>query len=232
MSPSSRTAKPLAYFGMPVVFCVLGYALLWLALQPVWPVVSATVGFLVSKEAPSFSNNLSVVYDPEALKEEAEAGFIPGESVKFPTAGDLYGQVTCARIGLDVPVYWHDTDEILDYGAGQSLTSFPPGFGRSIVLSGHNMTYFNCLQDIAVGDVIEFDTNWCNYEYTVTRVEVYNENALWDYINENMFREEEELVMYTCYPFYAITGRKTDRLTVFAERTSGLDVKWRETDEV
>ena len=64
------------------------------------------------------------------------------------------------------------------------------------------------------------------------RFEVYNENALWDYINENMFREEEELVMYTCYPFYAITGRKTDRLTVFAERTSGLDVKWRETDEV
>jgi sortase A len=40
--------------------------------------------------------------------------------------------------------------------------------------------------------------------------------------------EKEELILYTCYPFHAITGRKTDRLVVFADRTAGRDVIWKE----
>jgi sortase (surface protein transpeptidase) len=42
-----------------------------------------------------------------------------------------------------------------------------------------------------------------------------------------MMAEEEKLVMYTCYPFYVISSRKTDRLVVTAERVKGIDIKWR-----
>ena len=52
-----------------------------------------------------------------------------------------------------------------------------------------------------------------------------------DVLVEKMGKEKEELVMYTCYPFYAITGRKTQRLTVFADRVEGYNVKWRNMDE-
>ncbi|MDO5119459.1 MAG: class D sortase [Coriobacteriales bacterium] len=231
MKSFSKTPKLLAYLGVPAVFCVLGYALLWLALQPVWPMASATVGLLVSDEAPNFDAGLTTVYDPNAFKAEVkEDGFISGADVHFPEAGEQYGKITCERIGLDAPVYWYDSDEILAYGVGQSLISFPPGYGREIILSGHNTTYFACLEDVGAGDIIKFDTNYCNYEYKVTRVQVYDENELEHLLNGNMFEEKEELIMYTCYPFYAISGRKTDRLTVFATRISGLDVKWRGVD--
>jgi sortase A len=123
-------------------------------------------------------------------------------------------------------VYWYDTEDILAYGVGQSLVSLLPGFGRVIILSGHNTTFFACLQDAAVGNVINFHTNYCDYQYTVTNVQVYNETELETLLLQKAKDQREELIMYTCYPFHAITGCKTDRLVVFANRTAGKDVDW------
>ncbi|MBO7674018.1 MAG: class D sortase [Atopobiaceae bacterium] len=203
--------------------------------------VSNTVAFLVADEAPSFSSELTSIYDPEALtkakektktdKKESNTAaptVIKGEDVQFPLSGEQYGQITCDQIGLNAPVYWYDDDEILAYGVGQSLISNLPGFGQVIILSGHNNTFFACLQNAAVGNVIKFGTNYCEYEYTVTNVQVYNEDDLESLLLQKVRDEREELILYTCYPFHAITGRKTDRLVVFADRTAGLDVQWRE----
>lgn len=230
MASTSRTQRLLAYFGMPVAFCLFGYLMLFIALQPVWDTLVATVGLLVADEAPNFNSDLSVVYDATAQQaQNRDEGIIPGSEVVFPADGEQYGQVVCEQIGLDSPVYWGDSDEILMYGAGQSIISLPPGFGCSVILSGHNTTFFQCLQNAAEGNVIKFHTNYCDYEYTVTRVEVIDENTLNDVlIDASVDGVDEQLIMYTCYPFYVISGRKTDRLVVFADRTSGLDVKWRD----
>jgi sortase A len=229
--------------GVPVAFCLAGYLLLWLALQPVWGMVSSTISFLVADEAPAFSSELSSIYNPDALKQadkpnkesssaeatkKDESKPIDGKDVQFPLSGEQYGQITCDEIGLNAPVYWYDDDEILAYGVGQSLISNLPGFGEVIILSGHNNTFFACLQNAAVGNVIKFGTNYCDYEYTVTNVQVYNENDLEDLLIDKTRYEKEELILYTCYPFHAITGRKTDRLVVFADRTAGRDVIWKE----
>ena len=279
---------------MPVIFGLMGYFLLWLALRPVWDMATAALSFLVSDEAPNFNADLQTVYDPDAADQNpvtvyygdgrteavtedgaeaaaentaeagteaaepdtesiSEAGGSPAQQgtakasetepakdeepyimitdIEFPLTGQQYAQISCSRIGLDAPVYWYDTDEILDYGVGQSIFSFLPGFGRIIILSGHNTTYFRCLENIAEGDEIRFGTNYCNYTYKVSRVEVLDEKDLEDVLVEKMGKEQEELVMYTCYPFYAITGRKTQRLTVFADRVEGYNVKWRNMDE-
>ena len=221
---SHRTKKLLAYVGVPVVFCLASYLILWVALQPVWAMASSYLAFLVSDSAPNFNTELSNMYDPNAAKSDADV--IPGSEVEFPLSGSQYGQITCEAIGLDAPVYWYDTDDILAYGVGQSLISLLPGFGRVIVLSGHNTTYFACLQSAEVGNVIQFHTNYCDYEYTVTNVQVYNENDLEKLLIQKANDQREELIMYTCYPFHAITGRKTDRLVVFANRTAGKDVDW------
>ena len=221
---SHRSKKLLAYFVVPVVFCLLGYFLLWVALLPVWSMASTYFSFLVSDHAPNFNTELTQLYDPNAIKSDADV--IPGSEVEFPSSGSQYGQITCDAIGLDAPVYWYDTEDILAYGVGQSLVSLLPGFGRVIILSGHNTTFFACLQDAAVGNVINFHTNYCDYQYTVTNVQVYNETELETLLLQKAKDQREELIMYTCYPFHAITGRKTDRLVVFANRTAGKDVDW------
>ncbi|MBR3403146.1 MAG: class D sortase [Parasporobacterium sp.] len=157
--------------------------------------------------------------------------YIHIEDVDYPLSGEQYAQITCDRVGLDCPVFWDDTNEILRYGAGQFLGSKLPGFGRMIVLSGHNNTFFTPLKDMEKDDVIVYHTNYCTYEYTVTDVVVMNENELQDYILKHLLEEHELLVMYTCYPFEVTMGRKTDRQVIIAERTAGYDVKWRGFDE-
>ena len=239
MSSSSRTSRLLAYLGMPVAFCVIGYFVLWLALQPVWGIASAAVAFLVADDAPTFNPELTSIYDPNALKPAVKPavkpssdtkakGTIDAKDIVFPLSGEQYGQISCDEIGLDAPVYWYDSDEILAYGVGQSLISNLPGFGQIIVLAGHNTTYFKPLENAAVGNVIRFKTNYCDYEYKVTNVQVYDEKELEHLLLSKTEQEHEELILYTCYPFHAISGRKTERLVVFADRTAGTDVSWRE----
>ena len=223
---SSRIQKLLAYFGVPIVFCIIGYVLLWVALMPVWGTVSSTLAFLVSKDAPNFDSSLDSIYDPNALKQN-EGDIISAADIEFPLSGTQYGQVVCEQIGLDAPVYWYDDDEILLYGVGQSLISLLPGFGKVIILSGHNTTFFRCLESATPGNVVQFHTYYGDYEYTVTNVQVINENDLEKLLLSKANEEREELIMYTCYPFHAITGRKTDRFVVFADRTAGKDVIWR-----
>ena len=237
---SSRTSRLLAYLGVPVAFCAVGYLVLFLALQPVWGMMTAAAAFLIHEDAPNFKPELSSIYDPNAKKpspsqskpaaasSSAPSGPIDGKTIQFPLSGEQYGQITCEQIGLDAPVYWYDDDEILAYGVGQSLSSLLPGFGRPIILAGHNSTYFECLQYAEVGNVIKFKTNYCDYEYTVNNVQVYNEDDLEHLLLSEETQKREQLIMYTCYPFHATAGRKTDRLVVFADRTAGLDVKWRD----
>ena len=269
---------------MPVIFCIIGYFVLWAALQQVWAVGQNYVTFLVSDEMPVFNATLTQSYDKEApktvyldkvyydtyLKEadgslslyekqhpceeeylaryqadqaagktgearkSAKAGdIVRGDpymlctDVEWPVSGDHYAQIECGRIELDAPVYWYDTPEILAAGVGQSIASKPPGYGRLVLLSAHNTSWFRCLEYIETGDVVKLDTNYCDYEYKVTDVRILNEKVLESQLAEQMMAEEEKLVMYTCYPFYVISSRKTDRLVVTAERVKGIDIKWR-----
>ena len=157
--------------------------------------------------------------------------YIHINDIDFPLSGTHYAQLVCDRIKLDTPVYWNDTSDILRFGAGQYLGSYLPGFGRMIVLSAHNNSFFAPLKDIKKNDTIEYHTHYGNYKYRVVDIQILNEEVLQDYIYDHILDEEEVLLMYTCYPFEAMAGRKTDRLTIFAERIEGYDVKWRDLDE-
>ncbi len=283
MRKHSFIRRLLAYIYVPVIFCIIGYFVLWAALQPFWEMGSNYAQFLVSEDMPVFNASLTSSYEKEAPKtvyldkiyydtyrKEADGSLtlqeqqLPCEEsylkayqtrqkkgetsavdtakvgdvvkgdpymlitdIEFPDAYDHYAQVACDRIELDAPVYWYDTPEILAAGVGQSIASKPPGYGRMVLLSGHNTSFFRCLEYIKEGDVISLDTNYCEYEYTVTKVEVMNEKVLESAIADQLLAEDEKLVMYTCWPFYVISGRKTDRLVVTAKRTKGIDVKWR-----
>ena len=226
-----RIQRLLTYLGMSAVFCVCGYVILGLALLPLWAQAKAYLGFLVSSEAPSFNQELTNVYDPSSVGAPKQAdGYISARDIPFPNSGEQYGHLECEELGLDAPVFWYDSDDILLYGVGQSIMSTPPGYGSGIVISGHNTTFFRCLEYAKPGQVIKFHTNWCDYEYTVTHTEIYDEDALETVLVNAAIQEHEELILYACYPFYPTVGRKTDRFVLFADRTAGTDVKWRGLD--
>ena len=214
---------------MPVLFTVIGYALLTAALIPVWQMVSTAAGLAISQDAPVFTSELKSIYDPayQLQTPVEEESYIRIEEIDLPTAGTQYGNISCEKIGLNAPLYWDDTLEILRYGAGQNIASFLPGFGRILIIAGHNSTFFNVVQNIETGDVIRIDTNYCPYEYEVQEVKVYDENDLEDLLVDHLGDEEETLYLYTCYPFTAHVGRRTDRMLVPAKRISGYDVRWK-----
>ena len=237
---SFKALKLPAYFIVPVIFGILGYLVFRVAFAPVIDFVSTRASLITADEAPNFNNNIKVIYDPSAQKyaDSASKGddndpqsgteikYIPINAVHFPEIGEHYGRVTCDKLGLDAPVYWGDTGEILRIGVGQSKYTFPPGFGRTIILSAHNISFFNPLKNAEAGDVIVFDTNYETYEYRVVKTEVAKASDLETTLNGMLLTEKETLVMYTCYPFDAIVA-VPDRYVVYCEKISGLDVKWR-----
>ncbi len=231
MKSKSRILKLLAYVFVPVIFSIIAYLLLYIALKPYWDMAASTISIFTNSQSTLMSSDEKPpIYDPNAEPveiKEAEKPYIDVHDIQFPNSGEQYGLLTCEKVGLDAPVYWDDTYEILRRGAGQYTGTLLPGYGRMILLSAHNVSHFRPLRDLDLGDVITFDTNYCRYEYEVTEIQVYNELDLEAWVIEHLEDDEEVLVMYTCWPFEFQAGRKTDRLTVKAKRISGYDVRWR-----
>ncbi len=223
-----NSVKLLAYIIMPVIFTILGYVLLAVALKPVWDLALGTATMFMGDREPVFESKLGNIYEANAPKQGSKPvteGIVRSSDIPFPELYSKYGEISCERIGISCDVYWGDSDEVLEYGAGNYTGSFPPGYGRMVLLAGHNQTYFLPFQYAEVGDIFKFSTYYGEYEYEVKRVEVYDENDLWSYVVDNL-DDKEELVMYTCYPFHVVVGRKTDRMTLFCDRISGPDVQW------
>jgi sortase A len=225
-------SKLLAYIVVPVIFTVLGYALLAVALKPVLNLALGTVTMFMTNGEEVYVPKLGNIYDSVTAKPEPVQdpgvegdGVIKSSDFAYPELYSKYGEISCERIGVSCDVYWGDTDEVLEYGAGNYTGSYLPGYGRMILIAGHNQTYFLPFQYAEVGDIFKFSTYYGDYEYEVKRVEVYDENDLARYVYDNL-TAKEELVMYNCYPFHVVVGRKTDRMTLFCDRISGPDVQW------
>jgi sortase A len=73
-----------------------------------------------------------------------------------------------------------------------------------------------------VGDVLCISTNYGLFEYTIDDLRVLNMS---DPTAFNLNKNEEELILYTCYPFDLI-GAKTDRLFIYAKKTNGPSVSY------
>ena len=81
-------------------------------------------------------------------------------------------------------------------------------------------TFFNDLQSVEVGDVVTIETHYGTYTYTVERCEVrdYQDTTTYDFT-----RTDENLILYTCYPFDAL-GFTPNRYFVYASYTSGPEL--------
>ena len=171
---------------------------------------------LLARRRAEAADLLSTAVKPET--DDAET--IPLSSITYPNEGDRYATITIEGTEVNAPVYYGDNTTILNQGVGtykDDSRAGIPGESKTILLAGHNNTFFNDLQSVEVGDVVTIETHYGTYTYTVEECKVleYNDTSAYDFT-----RTDENLILYTCYPFDAL-GFTSQRYFVYASYTSG-----------
>lgn len=132
----------------------------------------------------------------------------------YPEYGSQYATIEIPKIGVNLPVYYGDTLEILKNGVGHSSGSYFPGENGSIVYMGHNSAkMFRRFSELQIGNEIIVKTSYGEYKYKIYDMQLINETE-----TEKLpiQKEKEILMVYTCYPFNNI-GYATQRYVVYAE---------------
>ena len=210
----------MAYIYVPLLFSFIAYGVIFLLASDLIGIANNAISLIIADEAPNFETEYNSVFikDSVELQEDENGALtVKRSDVGIAEYGDMYAYVRCTRIALDAPVYKGDDENILKSGIGQNFASGQPGFGKLILLSGHNNTYFNVLKNIAVDDIVEIETSYGTYEYKVTEMKVVEAS---DETAYDFGIDHEQLIMYTCYPFDMLSSTPY-RYFVYAELISG-----------
>ena len=165
-----------------------------------------TVVVLLNTVAVELNENKEEV--PTVLNEEKQT------LENYPEYGTQYATIEIPRIGANLPVYFGDTLEILKKGVGHSSGSYFPGEGGSIVYMGHNSKkVFRRFSELQIGDEIKVTTTYGEFNYKIYDMQLIKETEL---EKVPIQREEEILMVYTCYPFNNI-GYADHRFVVYAK---------------
>lgn len=240
----------MAYIIMPILFAVSGYTLIQRTTAPMLRLMNTTLEMILVEEAPDHYYELRTIYNVDAgsgnksnsksvtqsgtdqaclneskIEVTKTADIVKMMDIQFPELGEHYAMLICERIQLEVPVYWGDTQKILSAGVGHFMGSFLPGFNRSILLSAHNNTYFKALETIQVGDIVNYATNYGEFQYRIDEVSIINAEDAEIMLDNMLGLFGEKLIMYTCYPFNPFDNNKEKRLFAFGNKLSGPEVE-------
>lgn len=218
MRLNHKNRKMISLIVIPIVFLCIGYGLLYMIAEPFLRPVYSIYSLISSEYGPRFDDQTKSLYN----------GLVPNkdilamDDVTTPNTGDQYGEIIVERIGLHVKLFYGDSESILYNGAGQYQGSFMPGFGRTILIAGHTIPYFQKLGSIKSGDVVQISTHYGTYQYKVTgsKIGKYNDGSLYDLGQA----KKEQLILYTCYPLDGI-GFKEERLFIYADKITGPSIK-------
>jgi len=213
----------MAYFYMPLIFLIIGYSLLYIAFRPVIDLSMSMAGMFMTQESPTFGGNFESILDDESEEEDPnENRVISRSDVSSPNIGTHYGELISEDFDLNVPVYYGDNDRILTLGAGHYTGTYMPGFGKPILVSGHNRTVFAPLEHAEVGDQVTYRTHYGTFVYEIREIEIYHHTDRSAY---DLRQEKEELILYTCWDFTPISGRKHERIFFYLDKISGPEVE-------
>ena len=135
--------------------------------------------------------------------------------VSYPEYGTRYGNIKIESLNINLPLYYGDKLAYLRYGVGQSSGGYFPGEGGSIICMGHNnKNYLYDLPKIKNGAIIEINTTYGDFKYEVFDTKIIN---MYDVDSIKIQKEEEILMLYTCYPVNSL-GDKKDRFFAYARR--------------
>ncbi|VAW36783.1 hypothetical protein MNBD_GAMMA01-634, partial [hydrothermal vent metagenome] len=86
-----------------------------------------------------------------------------------------------------------------------------PGQQKTVVLSGHQDSHFDYLQNLQIGDKILLKTIDKTTHYYVQRTAVVDSRQ-----QKLKIRNKDELLLTTCYPFNSLTAGGNLRYMVYA----------------
>ena len=206
----------MAFFLAPLAFCFAGYLLIYAALSSYFDPAIAVWNMITFGVTHREERNL-MEERPEIFEYDEKGDTVPSSLVTFPKYGDLYGRIQIPTAGIDAPLYYGDGNEQLNKGVCQYIGSLFIGSGGTVLVSGHNNTYFHTLGQANVGDLVTVTTSYGVYTYEVERSAILGTN---DESAFDLGAKEENLVLYTCYPFNML-GLTKQRYFVYCKYVSG-----------
>lgn len=230
---------------LPFLFCILIYALCAAVLMPSASSYVEIADMFFSDRETTFSSDYVNIFVPVEDKPEtapATETSVPKETsddkdkdkketpapkpnpytstvtdFTFPSYGYQFGEIIIEDCQVHAKLFLGDDYFILKNGVGVYYGSSIPGYQKTILVAGHNNTYFNGLKYAEKGQIVQIRTNYGNYKYEITDIMVRDKSDSSAY---DLWADEENLVLYTCYPFDDL-GLPPTRLFVHAKLVSG-----------
>lgn len=226
----NRMVKALInYVVYPICFAGVGFGVIHFGIKPVMQAVDAKICMEIINGAPVAAMDYELQFpalpepgtnadDHEQQTEQAseEKESIKTEIlVKEPDYGTQYGSISCEEIKLDAPLYYGDGDDLLRRGAGQYTGSAMPGSNGVSIIGAHDSTFFGPLEKVKVGSEVVITTNYGEFTYLVSGVKI---SKATDESAYQLETEEEQVILYTCYPFGTLSTNRDDRYYVYCSR--------------
>ena len=208
-----------AHILVPIGFAAITILLMGTLFQQQIQETFASINVAVQSNSPNH-------FYPEtaalAQKEQPQVESVQPQTVGKIAVGQSYGWISSEDFALDAYIYYGDDEKTLDQGVGHYTDSGLPGYGETILLCGHDTTFFKGLADAKIGDTVNISTQYGNYSYRITETKVTTAD---DAQAARLEEEGEQLVLYTCYPFGETEREREQRYFVYCEKISGPQVQ-------
>ncbi len=200
----------------PLIFSVLLCGILFLVINAS---AEDVIGYgnllLMQAEKPTISTEEDFKpLSPDAYAEDT----VDIRDITFPTYEQIYAEVSVPSADILCPLYYGDTNPVLKKGAGQYIGSMIVGYGGTTMICAHVNRHFKNLHKVQVGDEVQIRTTYGVYTYEVKYVGVHDatDDSIYD-----LGREDENVVLYTCYYQRTALGNVKKRFFVCADYVSG-----------
>lgn len=206
---------------LPIIFFVITYLVMYLAFVPTLSSIVSAAGVFFSDTEKDYSTEYKNIFVPVSENSEnKELQSVDSDSIVYPQYNTQFGELIIDECGVYSKLFFGDGNIALRNGVGVYNGSFIPGYGRTILVAGHNNTYFNGLKYAEAGQKVVIKTSYGNYEYEITGTAVKKATDSTAY---DIDADYENLVMYTCYPFDEL-GLTSQRFFVYAKLVSGTPI--------
>ena len=195
VNKNSKNNIPL-HIITPVMLCIICAGITVAAsIKPADKLKTYTnIAFMDSLKSDPLTQDSGLVIKDNDINVDYNGKTSETGEVARPAFGELYAIVSTDALGINIPVYWGTTTELLEYGACQSSSSAVFGTNGNSVISAHVDTYFADLIDIKNGDTVTVFTNYGKFTYTVRELIEFSSSDK-KYIAPT---KDDRLTIYTC----------------------------------
>lgn len=199
-----RTKISVIFFSIGISLCVLHYVYIYLH--------EINYRLEISSEMlKRYANEVKTIEGIPTIRRS---------SIVYPKEKQQYAYIQSENKDVQEKIYYGDSEDILDIGVGQYMGSGIFAEGRPILLAGHNGTNFKGLQYIKDKEKLYVTTDYGSFVYRVYQMEVKKASEF----DESILKKDEEiLIMYTCYPFSALTTEY--RYFIYAQKIEGVQIE-------